>query len=90
MIDTGEITPEELVNIHPKRLDPERWEKEKRKISDKIVFKQSNLETMGDGLHKCGKCKSMKTSYYQLQTRSSDEPMTNFVTCHNCGNRWKY
>jgi DNA-directed RNA polymerase subunit M/transcription elongation factor TFIIS len=38
---------------------------------------------------KCRKCKSTRCSYYQLQTRSADEPMTTFVTCINCGNRWK-
>jgi DNA-directed RNA polymerase subunit M/transcription elongation factor TFIIS len=27
------------------------------------------------GVFKCGKCKTMKTTYYQLQTRSADEPM---------------
>ena len=28
-------------------------------------------------------------SYYQLQTRSADEPMTTFVTCIKCGTRWR-
>ena len=42
-----------------------------------------------DGQFKCGKCKSVKTTYYQMQTRSADEPMTTFVTCKGCGNRWK-
>ena len=37
----------------------------------------------------CRRCKSNKCSYYQLQTRSADEPMTTFVTCVSCGNRWK-
>ena len=37
----------------------------------------------------CGKCKTKKCSYYQLQTRSADEPMTTFVSCLNCGARWK-
>ena len=41
------------------------------------------------GLFKCGKCKSVKTTYYQMQTRSADEPMTTYVTCKGCGNRWK-
>jgi len=27
------------------------------------------------GQFKCGKCKSTKTTYYQMQTRSADEPM---------------
>lgn len=38
---------------------------------------------------KCYKCKSNKCTFYALQTRSSDEPMTLFVTCLNCGNNWK-
>ena len=38
----------------------------------------------------CFKCKSNKCTFYQLQTRSADEPMTTFVTCLNCGNRWKF
>jgi DNA-directed RNA polymerase subunit M/transcription elongation factor TFIIS len=42
-----------------------------------------------NGLFKCGKCKSIKTTYYQMQTRSADEPMTTYVTCKGCGNRWK-
>ncbi len=28
---------------------------------------------------KCGKCKERKCTFYQLQTRSADEPMTTFV-----------
>ena len=38
---------------------------------------------------KCYKCKKRKCTYYEMQTRSADEPMTTFVTCLSCGNRWK-
>lgn len=31
------------------------------------------------GQFKCGKCKSVKTTYYQMQTRSADEPMVRFL-----------
>lgn len=46
-----------------------------------------------DGIYECWKCKragrlSKKTKYYSMQTRSSDEPMTNFVSCLVCGQRW--
>jgi transcription elongation factor S-II len=41
------------------------------------------------GIFKCGRCKSMKTTYYEMQTRSADEPMTAFITCLACGKRWK-
>lgn len=37
----------------------------------------------------CGKCKKKKCTYYEKQTRSADEPMTLFITCTYCGNKWK-
>jgi transcription elongation factor S-II len=40
-------------------------------------------------LFTCGRCKSIKTTSTQKQTRSADEPMTVFVLCLNCGKRWK-
>lgn len=46
-------------------------------------------ESVSDGIFQCRKCGSKKTTYYSLQTRSADEPMTNFITCVTCGNRWK-
>lgn len=42
-----------------------------------------------EGLFKC-KCGSKKTDYYQLQTRSADEPMTTYVTCRTCNKCWKF
>ena len=50
-----------------------------------INNKQENIE----GFFECRKCKKKNTSYYQLQTRSADEPMTTFVTCINCNIHWK-
>lgn len=40
--------------------------------------------------YKCGECKQRKCSFFQMQTRASDEPMTTFVTCLNCGNEWRF
>jgi transcription elongation factor S-II len=40
-------------------------------------------------LFTCGRCKSIKTTSTQKQTRSADEPMTVFVLCLDCGKRWK-
>jgi transcription elongation factor S-II len=37
---------------------------------------------------KCGKCGKKNCTYNQLQTRSADEPMTTFVMCNECGNRY--
>jgi DNA-directed RNA polymerase subunit M/transcription elongation factor TFIIS len=52
----------------------------------KDEFDESDV---AEGIFQCKKCSSKKTTYYSVQTRSSDEPMTNFITCSACKNRWK-
>tara|TARA_X000001036_G_scaffold12253_1_gene10627 strand:- start:2006 stop:2680 length:675 start_codon:yes stop_codon:yes gene_type:complete len=42
-----------------------------------------------DSMLVCGKCGMRKTSSYEMQTRSADEPMTIFANCLCCGNRWR-
>lgn len=59
----------------------------KDNLAKAIVAVNNEAET---DMFKCGKCGQRKTRYYQMQTRSADEPMTTFVTCLNCGNRWKF
>lgn len=52
------------------------------------------------GIHTCSKClhdkdrkhdadRGKRTWCYELQTRSCDEPMTQFITCLDCGKKWK-
>ncbi|ORY80360.1 transcription elongation factor [Protomyces lactucae-debilis] len=41
-------------------------------------------------MFQCGKCKKRECTYYQMQTRSADEPMTTFVSCTFCGNKFKF
>lgn len=59
--------------------------KEKELSMEKLRVADEDYE----GLFKCSRCKSKKTSYYQMQTRSADEPMTTYVTCNGCGHKWK-
>lgn len=65
----------------------ENMEMERQNLHNTQAAKDSQAET---DQFKCGKCQQRKCKYYQLQTRSADEPMTTFVTCVNCGNRWKF
>jgi len=60
-----------------------------QKQLDKILTKNKHKEVEICGIFECGRCKSYKTTYFQLQTRSADEPMTTFVTCVNCNKKWK-
>lgn len=67
-----------------RRLD---WEQANEdKINEMCGIKGELLQA---SLFTCGRCKSTKTTSTQKQTRSADEPMTVFVFCINCGNRWK-
>lgn len=67
-----------------RRLD---WEQANEgKINEMCGIKGELLKA---SLFTCGRCKSVKTTSTQKQTRSADEPMTVFVLCMNCGNRWK-
>jgi DNA-directed RNA polymerase subunit M/transcription elongation factor TFIIS len=53
---------------------------------------QQQLEgnkAMATDMFKCGRCHKRETTFYELQTRSADEPMTKFITCLNCGNHWR-
>jgi transcription elongation factor S-II len=70
-------------------LCPKKWEEliAAKAIKDKNKFEQ-NMEAMTDTFT-CRKCKSKKCSYYAMQTKSADEPMTLFITCLNCGARMK-
>ena len=85
-----EFRAHELVFMNHQELYPEIWNDliEEKKIKDENKF-SPKIEASTDDFT-CFKCKSNKCTFYQLQTRSADEPMTTFVTCLNCGNRWKF
>jgi len=70
-------------------INPKLWKRllDNKYKRDKDLYEQTQ-EAMTDEF-KCGRCKSRKCTYYELQTRSADEAMTTFITCLNCGNRWK-
>lgn len=81
-------SPESLASKTHQELYPEYHAELKSKIMAKYINTKDEQEH--DGFFKCGKCKTFKTTYTQAQTRSADEPMTTFVTCLNCNNRWKF
>lgn len=78
------MTAEEMANDEIKQLR-EKFTKEA--INDAQLATVQGTKT---DLLKCGKCKKRNCTYNQVQTRSADEPMTTFVLCNECGNRWKF
>ena len=83
------IKSHEIGNMSHQEMDIERWKDmiEKKRKRDKSKTQLNvNIE---EGAFQCRKCGSKKTTYYQMQTRSADEPMTTFVQCTECPARWK-
>lgn len=91
-IKSGELLPRDIVSKHHRELYPEEWEKRDAYGEELFLSRlppDMFIKRESDGMFKCFKCKSKKTEYTQLQTRSSDEPMTQFIRCIDCGNRWR-
>ena len=84
----GDISLETIVNHNYYELFPEKWQK--------LVDQQAKMERIqleGDFSRatdrwQCSTCKERKCTYYELQTRSADEPMTIFIHCLHCKKRW--
>jgi transcription elongation factor S-II len=88
-LNDKEFLPHELATMTPENMFPEIW---KDIIDRETLRTKSAYEPAATAMtdrYTCGKCKKKKCSYYELQTRSADEPMTMFITCLHCGHRWK-
>ena len=92
-VNGGEIKSYTIPHMKPHEMwrhGPSAVVREELRVRSEFLRSRNAAEDEAYcGMFKCGRCKSMKTTYYQMQTRSADEPMTNFVTCINCGKRWK-
>lgn len=88
----GQILPSAFVKMTPNEMAPEGLKKEIEKLHKQNLFDAQGATEKRAVTDRftCGKCKHKKVSYYQMQTRSADEPLTTFCTCENCGNRWKF
>lgn len=89
LVKNGTIPAEEIATMDPAKLWPEKW----RDMEEARIMRQiATLETTSEAatnLFLCRKCKNRKCVYTEVQTRSADEPMTTFICCLVCGNRWK-
>ena len=83
------IDPNKIAKLSVYDINPDNWKElmDKKSKMDELKYKLKP-EAMTDQF-KCGRCKSRHCVYYEMQTRSADEGMTVFITCLNCGNRWK-
>lgn len=89
-LKTGDIAPQTLVFMTHQEMNPDRWRTliEQKMKRDANKYTNTDIQASTD-MFTCRKCKSKRCTYYELQTRSADEPATIFVTCLDCGKNWK-
>ncbi len=89
-INDGTVKPHIVAFMTHQELAPEKWAKliDVKTKRDKNKF-ETNISAATDTFT-CRKCKGNQCTYYQMQTRSADEPMTTFVTCLLCSTRFKF
>ncbi|KAI8351814.1 transcription elongation factor S-II [Choanephora cucurbitarum] len=89
---SGELPVEKLCKMSVEAMASEEAQARDRKLAEEALFKARGAESAQaeTDMFKCGKCGGRKCTYFQMQTRSADEPMTTFVTCVGCGNHWKF
>jgi DNA-directed RNA polymerase subunit M/transcription elongation factor TFIIS len=83
-----EFTFEDLMTWNETEIFPER----NKDLAEKMFQREQRLlegnKANATDQFKCGRCHKRECTYYELQTRSADEPMTIFIQCVNCGKRW--
>lgn len=87
----GVIKPEKIAVMTSEEMASDEVKEQREKFikegvdGAQLAIKEGTTST----LLKCGKCRKSNCTFFEMQTRSADEPMTVFVTCNECGNRWK-
>jgi len=88
-VKDGEFPLSVLPTLTPYDMYPENW----FMLKDKLLQREQKIlegnKSRATDQFKCRRCKKSECTYYELQTRSADEPMTIFITCLNCGKEWR-
>jgi len=86
LIDLVNMKPIEMLSLESRQ----QVERDNFFLMEKNRIGHQTVEPVTTGIFTCSRCKSRKTTYRQMQTRSADEPMTTIVQCLGCSNRWKF
>ena len=89
MLQTEELNPRTIAFMTHQEFNPAHWkEMIEQKMKRDANKYSTNIEAMTE-MFTCKKCRSKRCTYYELQTRSADEPSTIFISCLDCGKHWK-
>ena len=87
----GELAPHEIAGLRPADAFPERWRDALERSSQRDHYIQTARPTAAcvTDQYRCSRCKRRECSYFEMQTRSCDEPASLFVQCLVCGHAWR-
>lgn len=88
----GSIDLNRIATMSAEEMASDELKQLRNDLTQEAIREHQMAKTGGTStdLLQCGKCKKRNCTYNQVQTRSADEPMTTFVLCNECGNRWKF
>ncbi|XP_046704079.1 transcription elongation factor A protein 3 isoform X7 [Silurus meridionalis] len=88
----GAIELSRIASMSAEEMASDELKQLRNILTQEAIREHQMAKTSGTttDLLQCGKCKKKNCTYNQVQTRSADEPMTTFVLCNECGNRWKF
>jgi transcription elongation factor S-II len=85
----GQIGIHELANLDAYQLFESRWKDSFIQQQQREKRQLEGNRAMATDRFTCTRCWKKECTYYEMQTRSADEPMTIFITCLNCGKHWR-
>uniref|UniRef100_A0A8C5LTJ5 Uncharacterized protein n=1 Tax=Leptobrachium leishanense TaxID=445787 RepID=A0A8C5LTJ5_9ANUR len=88
----GVVTAHKIATMTAEEMASDELRELRNTLTKEAIREHQMAKTSGTqtDLLQCDKCKKKNCTYNQVQTRSADEPMTTFVLCNECGNRWKF
>jgi len=85
----GHLSIDHLISMNVMDYAPSIYTPLRERLDLHETYLLEGNKAMATDLFKCHRCQKRECTYYELQTRSADEPMTKFITCINCGSHWK-
>lgn len=86
---SGDILPQSIAFMTHQEFQPEKWNPLIDKKTKRDASKCDKKVGASTAMFTCSRCKSKNCTYYEMQTRSADEPATIFITCLNCDKHWR-
>lgn len=86
---TKQVSLKDISSMNHYYLYESKWREhiEHQKNIEKLQIEGN--KSMATDQFLCTRCYKRECTYYEMQTRSADEPMTIFINCLNCGKKWR-